>query len=696
MGDGEAGGMRRIGTRALPAFGCALLATALATVAFLPWATWLGAGRQVDGMLLQTAMRDWLLWGGMLLGLAWVANIALSDRLDAAIESRLAALVRVSGRTHAVCLALTAATIAALISVVAFTRNPHIPDTMAQLFQARIFAQGHPSAPAPDRIEFFIGQFLLEHDGRWFSQYPPGHSMLLALGLLVGLPWLVNPLALAGTVPLVYGIARRLLGEPTGRLATVLYTFSPFVLLMSGSYMNHVTAGFFLALALYAVVRVVGDRAAGRWVAAAGFALGVGAATRPLEAVAWAAVLAAWLTVRRGWKWALTLGGTCAAAVAPLLAYNAHTTGHALRFGYTLLWGGGHGLGFHPDPWGEPFTPVRALGNTVLDFQRLNVDLFGWPLPSLLFILVALAMGIRDERVRKIAGILSALLVAAPVAYFFYWHHDSYLGPRFLYASVIPAVLLTAAGIAALDRRLSTWRPAVRTVVAAAVLYALAVTLPRNAGVVAGMTPEFRLHPEAEAKRAGIDEAVVFVKVGWESRLVGRLRGWQVPAAEVERSLQSVDGCRLQHALDEADSAAALGRDPVLAGEELRQQLSYWRLAHLPVCPGRLPDPKVSLDTTQALSERCLVEARWDQSGFIRYEPFVWRNDPWLRRGVIYARYLGSKLDDRLMADFPGRKAYLFAPASNAPGAAPVLIPMAVPSARGRIEPGRSDLRDGG
>ncbi|MGD8869081.1 MAG: glycosyltransferase family 39 protein, partial [Gemmatimonadales bacterium] len=597
--------------------------------------------------------------------------------------------------TFALGAALVAGSIAALLAALAFGRNPHILDTVAQLFQARIFAQGHATAPAPERIEFFIGQFLLQHDGRWFSQYPPGHSVLLALGMRAGVPWLVNPLVLAATVPLVYGIARRLLGEGVGRLATLLFALAPFVLLMSGSYMNHVTAVFFLALALYAVVRVVQDGIAARWVAAAGFGLGFAVAIRPLESLAWGAVLVSWVALRRGWKPALALGVACVVAVTPLAAYNAITTGHPLRFGYTLLWGSGHGLGFHPDPWGEPFTPLRSLANTSIDFQRLNAELFGWPLPSLLFVLLVLAWAGRDAEVRKGVGILVATFLAAPCAYFFYWHHDSYLGPRFLFASVIPAVLLTAAGIGALDRRLRGWRPVLRIVVAGAIMYSVAISLPRNAGVVAGMAPEFALHPERQARRENIREAVVFVKVGWGSRLVGRLRGWQLPAAEVERSLRSVDGCRLQRALDEADASVALGSDPARVAEELRSRLAEWRSADLPLGSAALPDVMVRLDATEPLSERCLEQVRWDQSGFVRYEPFVWRNDPWLRRGVIYARYLEPQLNARLISGFPGRPTYLYAPASSEPGARPVLVPLTVPSAPAPDGTDRSASRGG-
>jgi 4-amino-4-deoxy-L-arabinose transferase-like glycosyltransferase len=520
-------------------------------------------------------------------------------------------------------------------------------------------------------MEFFAASQLVRNAGRWFSQYPPGHPALLAIGLLAGVPWLVNPLFAAGTVLLVFAVARRLLGAGNARLAALLYLLSPFALFMSASYMNHVTTGFFLALALYGALRAADD--GGGWPLLFGLALAAAATIRPLEAAVWGAVLGAWVLARRGLRPAFVAGGACLVGLVPLFVYNALTTGHPLRFGYTLLWGPGHGLGFHRDPWGEPFTAVMSFGNTALDFQRLDVLLFSWPFPSLVFLLVALAVAGRNGRALGSRALLAGLLLAAPVGYFFYWHRDNKLGPRFLFASLIPVVLLTAAGITAVDRRLGRWRPAFRLFLSLSVLYTLGMVLPSKAGMIAGLEPEMKLHPEAEAERLGVSEAVVFVKVGWGSRLVSRLWGWRVPASESERSFRRVDGCRLQLALDEADSLAAAGRDSAEVRERLRRRLELWRRSGLPVKKGLLPDASVRVDTSQALPERCHGEVERDETGFTVYGPLVWRNDPWLRRGIVFARYFEPARNLRLMERYADREAYLYAPLSLGRAVRPVL-----------------------
>ncbi len=661
--------------------GLIALAAALVGVSLLPWATWLGFARATESAAYGDTVLAWLVWSVAIGVVAWLATRLAGRRVDEFLDRYLEKVRALPGLVCGVTLAAAAFAAGAILSRILFAHNPHLVDSVAQLFQAKIFAGASLTAPAPREFEFFAASHLVQHAGRWFSQYPPGHPMLLAAGVLAGVPWLVNPLFAAGTLVLIYAAARRLLGEGSARLAALLLLLSPFVLFMSASYMNHVTNAFFLALALLAAVQADEAEARAGWPLLLGASLGCAAMIRPLESVAWAVVLGIWLLVRRGWKPAALAGGAGLVSVMPLLAYNALTTGHPLRFGYMLLWGPGHGLGFHTDPWGEPFTPLKSFAVTALDFQRLNVMLFGWPFPSLLFLVAALLVAAIDPRLRRVAALLVLLLLAAPAAYFFYWHRDNYLGPRFVYPSVIPALLLTALGIAALDARLGRWRPALRLTVLAAVLFGFAVKLPGSAGVISGMEAEMKLDPETETRRLGLDRALVFVRVGWGSRLVGRLWGWGIPAAETEQTFRLVDGCRLQHALDDADARVAGGADSADARAQLRGRLAAWRVMQLPAKKGLLADGSVRVDTTRTLSATCSREVVRDQSGFTHYGTLVWRNDPWLERGIVYARYLEPDRNARLAARYPGYPTFLYAPLSSSRGARHVLsrLPLASP-----------------
>ncbi len=651
-----------------------LVAFLLFSLAFLPWASWLKPGRDSETAAYLTTVLTWSLW--LVIAVPVAAAVAL--RWGGAVNDFFRLAIRRIGdlpeRRFAATCALVFGSMALTLSWVLFRHNPHLVDTIAQLFQARVFANGGLTAPAPRELEFFAASHLVTHAGRWFSQYPPGHPALLALGLLVGFPWLVNPLFAAGTLFVGFAAARRLIGQGGAKLAVVFYMISPFVLFMSASYMNHVTTGFFLTLALYAAIRVGENSGKMRWASILGLALAAAATIRPLESAAWAMVLGCWVLARRGWKPAFVVGSCCFIGLLPLLAFNELTTGNPLRFGYTLLWGEGHGLGFHTDPWGEPFTPMVSLVNSALDLQRLNAFLFEWPLPSLLFVLLALVIGARESRQRTTVGLLAGLLLAAPIVYFFYWHRDDYLGPRFLYASLMPAILLTAIGVIAIDQRFGRWQAAFRLTLAATMLFALIVNVPASAGVIAGMEPEMKAHPEAQARDLGVDEAVVFVKTGWGSRLVGRLWGWGVSASEAEQTFRAVDGCRIQSALDSADSAASVGSDSAQVRANLIQQLRDWRQAGLIVEKGLLPDGSVRVDRTRAMSGRCVQEIQQDRSGFTLYGTLVWRNDPWLRSGLVYARYLERDRNRRLLDRYPGRDYYLYTPLSPERGAQTVLV----------------------
>jgi hypothetical protein len=641
-------------------------------LAALPWAEWLEFARQSETTAYRARIAEWIVWGGSIVIFSVIAAALLGKQLDARWDRFADKAIRIPAWAYATSLGLALVAAGFFLSDLLFTRNPHLVDTIAQLFQARIFANGSLTAPAPDQLEFFIAQHVVTRDGHWFSQYPPGHPALLALGVLAGVPWLINPLFAAGTLILVFLTARRIVPEGVARLAAALYLISPFALFMSGSYMNHVTTGFFLALAFYAAVRSADAEGGFGWTVAMGFALAAAATIRPLESAAWAVVLGLWLLGRGGWRRAFAAGAVCLGGMIPLLAYNSLTTGHPLRFGYTLLWGEGHGLGFHTDPWGLPFTPLEALANTALDFQRLNMVLLSWPFPSLVFIVAALVLAAVGADRRSAVGLLLALLLAAPVAYFFYWHRDDFLGPRFLHASLVPAILLSAMGIAALDRVLGRWRSALRVALPAGVLFFLALTFPAQAGLVSGVSVDMKLHPERDVAALGVQDALVFVKVGWGSRLVARLAAWGVPAPAIEEIFRLVDGCSIQLALDEADSVAA-ERETSEVALELRARLDSLRARALPVARDMLADPSVRVDTTRAMPAPCHREVERDETGYTVYETLIWRNDPWLRDGVIYARDLGPEKNASLIRRYPARELFLYTRTSPDFGSKPRL-----------------------
>lgn len=163
---------------------------------------------------------------------------------------------------------------------------PHVPDSVAYVFQAKIFSSLRLAAdPAPARqsFAFFHPDFLLVVGERWFSQYPFGHPLLLAVGQIFGAPWLIPPLLGAITVYLMWRIGNHVYGASAGLLAAVLLCFSPFFLMTASNFMAHNTAVFFVVAMLFLLVRPSQRRLLCMF--GAGVFLGLLFNTRPLVSV---------------------------------------------------------------------------------------------------------------------------------------------------------------------------------------------------------------------------------------------------------------------------------------------------------------------------------------------------------------------------------------------------------------------------
>lgn len=335
-----------------------------------------------------------------------------------------------------------------LFSFTVFEHIPHIQDEIAQLFQAKIFLQGSLTAPLPPIPEFFSYHYdnIILKD-RWYSQYPPGHPALLALGLFLGAPWIVNPLFAALSIIVLYKSAVLLYGEREARLSSLLFCISPFVLFMSSSYMNHVTTLFFIMLCGYSLLRVF-LKGNVLWSMCAGFSLGMIGNIRPGDgfvfSIYYGMIFFVFSCSRRMFKPFIYFGAAAVVMFGVLLWYNYATNGNPFLFGFNVRWGPQHTLGFTKTPpidrpvftWGRAI--VHALSNSI----SLNQNLFEWPLPSLLPSIIFFAPYLFKKTLKEY--LLLCGLIAAPIFYFFFFFQDLCLGPRFYYPTVPFIVILTA------------------------------------------------------------------------------------------------------------------------------------------------------------------------------------------------------------------------------------------------------------
>ena len=380
----------------------------------------------------------------------------------------------------------------------------------------------------PSLARFFtVQQATVAPDGRLYTQFPPGWPALLAVFALGGRRWWAGIASGAATLAFTYLLGRELHGRFVGTVAAALLGTHVYFLAMAGSYMAHAPAAACAAGAGWLLVR--GERSAGRqrvarWVAA-GALLGLAVAIRPLTGGAIALSLGAWMLLRgrlapRG---AVVLAACLAAGSAPafagLLYYNRATTGSALTFGYHVVHGPLHDLGFGErgmvlaDERGAPHASARSFtpAAAVLQAAARAESLGGQLLPAFLLFPVLLAGAVFRFRYRW--ATIAAFLVL-PALYFFYWFGDW----RF-YVELFPFLFV---GLAAVlfqvrtrDRRLAN---ALLTFAVAGGALTAATYLQRRHAAAAPLHAYFRAVHAAEREhgrvllfvRSPLDEAMPF------------------------------------------------------------------------------------------------------------------------------------------------------------------------------------------
>ncbi|HYO47061.1 MAG TPA: glycosyltransferase family 39 protein [Gemmatimonadota bacterium] len=570
-----------------------------------------------------------------------------------------------AGRSALVVLLATLAAILMAVSTLAFEHRPQLVDSVIQLFQAKIFAAGAVSAPAPAAPEFFVTQHMIVEGGSWYSQYPPGHSALLATGVLLGVPWLVPILLTLASAALLYGFAKRAYGETTARLTLLLLVLAPFFWFMGASFMSHVSSLAGVCAFLYCFARWEEDGRLGM-LAAAGMGLGVGFLSRPLEVLAIGAVFGGVLCAdavrKRRWQPLVVFGAAFLLVGSLYLAFNAVTTGNPLRPGYIELWGTSHGLGFHESPWGERHTPLAGLRNQILDLSLLGVFLFEWPIPALWPLGIALAAGWLGRRWDL--RLLAAFLIV-PAANFFYWHRDTFLGPRFLYVTLAFVVPLTARALVEGCRRLKgrTWKPGgfpavdlttwASLVIALSALYTIGYGAPARFLIYRTSMGSMKLDLVEMAHSAGIDRGIVFVSESWGSRVIAQLRGLGAPASTVERAYRQSDLCDL-------DGIVRRARADEWSPDQVETALNSAMVGQESLVLVEVSgDPTARFKPGSQLTTECLAEIRYDQQGYSLFTPHLPANDPGLSGPLIFARDLGAH-NTKLARRYPGRPVWVY------------------------------------
>ena len=551
-----------------------------------------------------------------------------------------------------------AALLATGVALLVHGGAPTSVDEMAQLLHARALAGGRLTLPLEGSEAAWLIQNGIVTLNGWVSIYPPLHTVLLALGFLVGAPWLVGPIGIGVASGATVWSAERLMGAGVGRVGGVLLLVSPFWLLLGGTYLSHATAAAALALVLWTGLRAR-DGGIG-WALATGVSVGAAVATRPWIGLACslAILLALWLpsTVRSTITPAAFVRRVAAVVVGGLpfavciFWWNDRLFGSPFRLGYTAAFGPAHGLGFGVDPWGNRYGPVEALAYTGADLVQLGVRILESPLP-----IVAVIGGVLLARpLRTGAGVFAAWAAAAVVANAAYWHHGIHMGPRMLFESTPAWIALFVAAASVFAPTSPESAPPARTGQGSVSGDAPngdrepVSTLQRLAmwsiglAVVAGLAlapgaarvssdSNFRV----EAPQPPSDDAIVFVHGSWASRIAARLASTGMRRDSIETVLRRNDVCsvdryaRWRSTPGGADPAPHVDTEPRSGSPTSLESRALSPGNLVRVLPGSQPDAA------------CIREARSDRLGVLELELLAWRFPPMPNARIVVARDLG-------------------------------------------------------
>lgn len=355
-------------------------------------------------------------------------------------------------------IALLFSLIAILLSVLVaekvFESMPHLEDEIAYAWQAQVIAHGQITITSPKDAASFFVPFVVDYQGQRFSKYPLGWPILLALGVMLGMRGLVNPLLAGLGIWLIYLLGKRVAGSFASLLAAGLTLTSPFFLLNSGSLLSH-PLGLVLSAALALVwLDGFGDRqATRRWLptlTTAGL-VGTLVITRPLTALAVTLpfiIHGVVLLIKGDRQTRLHLAAT---ALLSLILCGLHfawqyaLSGNALLNPYTLFWPYdrvGFGPGFGVLPGGHTLT--QGLLDTLHSLQTGWRDLFGW----VGFSWILLPFGIWALRRNGQALLVGSVFPCLVIVYVAYWVGADLFGPRYYYEGLYSLTLFSGAGAA--------------------------------------------------------------------------------------------------------------------------------------------------------------------------------------------------------------------------------------------------------
>jgi hypothetical protein len=402
---------------------------------------------------------------------------------------------------------------------------PRGPDESAYYFQSRIYAAGQLSAPVPpvqDPMAHFPFRHFVFSQDKWFIVYTPFHSILMAPFTAAGAAPLLGPLEGLLTLAGIYLLLRLWAGEATARVGVVLLLLSPFFLFMTATFMAHNSNLMLMTWSLYFLSRRIKGAGAG-FSLAGGFLTGLAFMTKPYPVLAWLVFIPLAVIILCRDRRAAVLAPAAAAAALPLtffLLANAYYTGSPFNTGYDMV-RGGKLIGFGPEmAWFPVYgdlahTPARGLLNLARQVASGSTAILGWPLLSLVPMVLAARRAVRDRRVLLLYVPVGLVMV---LMWLHYYPAVDY-GPRHYFTLMPLIVLLSVLGLGeavGMGRRWKGKRGAnlVTVTIMCLMLTDLAVSIPDGIAERAAVWHTIDRMPAQVAGDRVEPPAIVFMQAG--------------------------------------------------------------------------------------------------------------------------------------------------------------------------------------
>lgn len=546
------------------------------------------------------------------------------------------------------------------INYFAFNARPHIIDSIVQLYQSKLFLAGKIVLPLPENWYFFLLHNILVTEEFWASQYLPGQSIIYTFGYLINNLSLIPSILSIGSVYYLFKLTKLLFDLKTARVAIFLQVISPFFLFLGASYKEHLSVFFFLVCFCYYQLKWLRESKLSFFVfaiTALGFALNI----RPLNAIIFSLIFLLPSTKKvfkdKNFKLIPLAILLVSILLIPSFIYNYNITGSIFNTGFIKNWGAGHSLGFHEDPWGRDFTFYYGVVHQLMNLTLFNEYVFYGLIPALLPIAIFF---IFKKEIKKAAKFLLFAFILTPIIFIFYWHTDFYLGPRFLYEGLIFYFPLIAHILVEVNQSVKerfVYGLSLELFFKIALLVALIVqiffgVIPKTEMYKRSMKNfKFSLADLLEEKQ--IKKALVFVKVSWGSRIISKLRSFELPNHMVEISYKNVDHCKLQEWVDYIEK------------QNLSKKEIYNEFFKIYTTKGKVPivringDRSLRLSLPLKLSKKCRDELTYDDLGIDIFAPYMLVNQADLKGDIVVAKDM-KDWNYKLISEYPNYNRYFF------------------------------------